>query len=187
MYRHYPSKCLIVPPMQPTRKKRSRAPTVSAVLESLTTDLTQLEQTLDDSATFLLHRPRKTLITELVSESHSPRLLRKAFRSKSLDKKAKKKESVVARPHGSLTARMPGSPEGQFHQKAVGMLNRLPTLPPSRLGPGSYNTNPMRASHVVHFETAPRFPMTYQEKLATYRPHAHALTPDERKEITHRI
>lgn len=69
----------------------------------------------------------------------------------------------------------------------VSLLHRLPLIAPSRLGPGSYQAETTRTALVASFEKAPRFPVTFQERIATYRPHVRQLSSGERKEVALRI
>jgi hypothetical protein len=106
-------------------------------------------------------------------------LLRKTFRAKSLHQKP---------VQGDRLKDSPGEGNEQGKNQSGAFLCRLPSLPPSRLGPGSYNTQQnMRVTHSIFFEKAPRFPMTYREKLLNYRPSARELSPSERKELAQRI
>jgi hypothetical protein len=66
-------------------------------------------------------------------------------------------------------------------------MHRLPLIRPSRLGPGTYKAETTRSPLVTSFEKAPRFPATFQERIASYRPHIRQLSLGEKKEVALRI
>lgn len=67
------------------------------------------------------------------------------------------------------------------------LMHRLPLLAPSHLGPGTYKAETLRSPLVPSFEKAPRFPATFQERIASYRPHIRQLSSGEKKEVAQRI
>lgn len=152
------------------REKRHRTVTMGSLFTSFQTET-------KDSLSPGAPRRRTTLITEV--ESSEPALLRTTLRAKSLH----------PQPVGENRLKeLPRERNEPGQERGGAFLCRLPALPPSRLGPGSYNTQPsMRITHSIFFEKAPRFPMTYREKLANYRPSARELSPSERKELAQRI
>lgn len=69
----------------------------------------------------------------------------------------------------------------------VVLQHRLPVLVTSRLGPGYYQPEASRSPAQTSFDTAPRFPASFQERIAAYHPHVRELSFDERRHISHRI
>lgn len=159
--------------MQAERRNRRHHTTIPDEL------FTSFQTDRPDTKVTSVSRHKTTLITE-VSEPSVPTLLHKQLRSKSLLHKD------IPEAFRKDSPRLPN--DSNKPPQSGAFLCRLPSLPPSRLGPGSYNTQQItRVTHSIYFEKAPRFPMSYREKLANYRPSARELSPEERKELAQRI
>ena len=159
------------------RRKKTRTPTFDQAFDQLVTEISQFEQTFAESTSSLLPKKRKTL-AQLQTKNLRPAFHKSVLRSLTM-KKEKEDEKLAYKGERC------SSPETD--RKAAGIPHRLPILPVSRLGPGCYNTQTQRLSPAGLFLRAPRFPMTYQEKIETYQPHVRELTPEEKRELSLRI
>lgn len=135
----------------------SRKKVLDQTYEALVTEISQFEHSFNSSKSLLRG---KTFIGTTPYLDVQPAYVRRSLR------------------HPKLRADSP--------QEST-LLHRLPLLAPSRLGPGSYKPETSQTPLVASFETAPRFPVTFQERIATYRPHVRQLSSGERKEVALRI
>ena len=125
-----------------------------------------------------------TLVTEITQFEHSFNSSKSLLRGKTFIETSPYLD--IQQPYARHSLRRPKLRADSPPQDTV-LMHRLPLLAPSRLGPGTYKAETLRSPLVASFEKAPRFPATFQERIASYRPHIRQLSSGEKKEVALRI